>query len=324
MNVGTIGTGGITTWFLTCWQETGNSCYAIYSRSQQSGEALRRKFQGNIVYTDVDAFLADERIDVVYVASPNSLHFQHAKQALLAGKHVILEKPFTSTIAECEELIQLAQAHDLFLMEGITVMDLPNGKLLASLLPEIGPVRMAVANMSKVSSKYHAYLHGEKPNVFQTSYSGGALMDLNVYNLHLMTMLFGLPEQVFYMARKQDGIDFSGCMTLRYPSHLAICIASKDSDADSFVEVQGELGYLHVCSASSTVSSIELHKHGDIRIYQQQEHELTHIYYLRSFLQMIKKRDFAERDRRLRHTLEVMRLLVEARLSAAIVFEADQ
>lgn len=324
MNVGTIGTGGITTWFLTCWQETGNSCYAMYSRNQKRGEALRTQFHGEKVYTELDSFLADENIDVVYVASPNSLHVLHAKQALLANKHVILEKPFTSTVEECEQLIQIAKERDLFLMEGITVVDLPNYAKLASLLDRIGTIRMAVANMSKVSSKYEAYVRGERPNVFQTAYSGGALMDLNVYQVHLMTLLFGMPKTLSYIAQKRDGIDFHGVLTMQYEDHLAICIAAKDSEASNNVEIQGEKGFLRIGSAAAMLSSIELHTAQGVETYQLQDHELTHIYYIRAYLKMIEEKDYVQRDQRLAHTLDVMKVLVTARKDADIHFEADQ
>lgn len=325
MNAGTIGTGQITSWFLSCWKEAGNECHAVFSRSQEKGEQLREAFQGSIVYTDVVQFMADEQIDVVYIASPNSLHFSHAKLALMAGKHVILEKPFTSTLEECEELIQLAKEKQLFLMEGITVVDLPNVKILSSLLSRIGPVHMAVANMSKVSSKYHAYLNGKHPNVFQTKYSGGALMDLNVYNLHFMTALFGVPSSISYHANKKEGIDFSGTAVLAYGDFMSVCIASKESEAQSFVEIQGEKGYLHIHSASAIVSKIELVlSDGTKEVFDEQDHTLTHIYYIRSFLQMMETQDHEECMRRLRHTKEVMSLIVEVRKQAGILFEADQ
>lgn len=325
MNVGTIGTGGITTWFLTCWQELGNSCHAIYSRTLCNGEALKEKFHASKVYTDLDEFMADDQVDVVYIASPNSLHFSHARKALLSNHHVILEKPFTSTLEECEELIALAKERHLFLMEGITVVDLPNRLAIPALLEEIAPIHMSVANMSKVSSKYHAYCEGEQPNVFTTRYSGGALMDLNVYNLHFMTSLFGMPENLQYVADKHDGIDMSGCLTMRYADQIVVCIASKNSEAESFVELQGERGTLRVNSAAAMTSFITLKKSdGSVQSVQLQDHKLTHIYYLRAFLRMIEEQDYVERDERLQHTHDVMSLLVAARRSADIRFEADQ
>lgn len=325
MNVGTIGTGEITSWFLTCWKESGNTCYATYSRSKTKAEALKQKFQGEKAYSDLELFLADEKMDVVYIASPNSLHFSHAKNALFANKHVILEKPFTSTVWECSELIKIAKDRNLFLMEGITVVDLPNKQLLASLLSKIGNIHMISTNMSKVSSKYEAFLRGEKPNVFLCAFSGGALMDLNVYNVHLMVSLFGMPQAVYYVANTEEGLDTSGCLTLTYANHIAQCISAKDSEANNYVEIQGEKGYIYINSAAATLSSIELHvKNEDVAIYHNQEHTLTHIYYIQAFVNMVKDNNVQERDKRLLHTLHVMQILQKARAIANIVFEADQ
>lgn len=325
MNVGTIGTGQITSWFLSCWIEAGHSCHAVYSRSFEKGEQLREKFQGNIVYTDLDQMMADERIEVVYIASPNSLHFSHAKKALLAGKHVILEKPFTSTLEECEELIQIAKNRALFLMEGITVVDLPHLKLIAEWIPRIMPIHMVVSNMSKVSSKYRSYLKGEKPNVFQCQYSGGALMDLNVYNLHFMTTMFDMPTSIAYHANIKDGIDFSGCAILQYETMTGVCIAAKDSQANSFVQIQGEKGMIQIDSDAATLSKVSLCLlDGTKESCQQQDHILTHYYYIKQFVRMVEEHDHHACIRRLQHTKDVMSLLVQARAYAGIVFEADQ
>lgn len=101
MNVATIGTGFIVDWFLTAVQESANiSCVAMFSRKESSAHKLADKYEIDKIYTNLDDMLKDEEINFVYVASPNSLHFEHALKALQAGKNVICEKPFTSTVEE--------------------------------------------------------------------------------------------------------------------------------------------------------------------------------------------------------------------------------
>ena len=110
MRIGTIGSGFIVEFILKNVQKTeGIFCEAVYSRTEEKGRALADKFGVQKVYTDLDAMCADPDIDFIYIASPNSLHFAHAKKALNAGKHVLCEKPFVPTAAEARELIALAK-----------------------------------------------------------------------------------------------------------------------------------------------------------------------------------------------------------------------
>ena len=126
MKIGTIGTGSIVTWVMTEAMRTEGVEYrAVYSRKEESGRALAGRFGVQKVYTDLDAMLADETIDFIYVASPNSLHYEQARRALLAGKNVICEKPFAPTRAQAAELAALAQQKQRFLFEGITTAFLP-------------------------------------------------------------------------------------------------------------------------------------------------------------------------------------------------------
>ena len=117
MNVATIGTGGIVENFLEACKQNDISCLAMYSRVKDHAKALAEKYQVESIYTDLDAMLAREDIDFIYIASPNSLHYSQAKKALHYGKHVICEKPFTSTLAEFDDLLSYATSHHLFLFE---------------------------------------------------------------------------------------------------------------------------------------------------------------------------------------------------------------
>ena len=85
------------------------SLEAVYSRTEEKGRALAGEYGCSRVYTDMDAFLGTDEINTVYIATPNLLHYEQAKKALLAGKHVILEKPFCTRALQAEELIRLAK-----------------------------------------------------------------------------------------------------------------------------------------------------------------------------------------------------------------------
>ena len=110
MRIGAIGTGAIAKSMIPEFQRSDVlQCTAIYSRKEETGQAIAEQFGIPKVYTSLDAMLADPEIDMIYVGTPNSVHFGQAKAALLAGKHVLCEKPFTPTAAEARELIALAK-----------------------------------------------------------------------------------------------------------------------------------------------------------------------------------------------------------------------
>ena len=104
-----------------------------------------------------------EDIDFVYVASPNSLHFQYSLQAMQHGKHVICEKPFTSNCREFQILDTYAREHHLFLFEAIVTSHMPNYLTLKEKLPELGTIRMVQCNFSQYSSRYDKFLANLTP-----------------------------------------------------------------------------------------------------------------------------------------------------------------
>lgn len=128
----------------------------------------------------------------------NSVYYEYAKRALEKGKHVILEKPFTGTLAEAEDLAKLAREHGLFIFETATVLHNDIIEKMRAELPKLGKVRMMLANYSQYSSRYDRYLFGEVDHTFDPAFLGGALRDINVYSIHYAAVLFGIPKDVRY------------------------------------------------------------------------------------------------------------------------------
>ena len=197
MKFAAIGTGAITKSMLAEYARSEHlQCIAILSRKEETGRAIAEQFGIPKVYTDMDSMLADPEIEMVYVASPNSIHYHQTKAALEAGKHVICEKPFTPTVAEAEELIALAKEKHLLLFEAITTAHHPNYALIRQHLPTLGPIKVVQCTFCQFSSRYPALLAGKVSPVLDPAYKGGALMDINLYNIHFVVGLFGAPNAV--------------------------------------------------------------------------------------------------------------------------------
>ena len=260
MNLCAIGTSFITKNML---QEFARSdvlhCTAIYSRKEETGRALAAEFGIQTVYTNLEEMLAAPPIEMVYVASPNSIHYAQATAALLAGKHVLCEKPFAPTVAEADELIALAKEKGLFLFEAITTAHHPHYGFVREHLPELGDIKMVSATFCQYSSRYPALLAGKPSPVLNHAFAGGALMDINLYNIHFVVGLFGAPKGVRYFPNcHETGVDTSGLLVLEYEDFVCQCSGAKDSAARNGVQIIGEGGYMEITPIASNLQDVQL------------------------------------------------------------------
>ena len=243
MKVGIVGNGMIVPIAIEAMQRGKIAVTALWCRNELKGKPIVEKYQILHQHTDYQAFLMDQSFDTVYIGLTNLLHYQFAKDAILAGKHVIVEKPFTVTVAEAKELQELAVKHECMLFEAILSRYSKNYEHLKDELPTIGNIKLIQANFSKYSSRYDEFRKGIITPTFDKAHAGGALMDLNVYNIHFVVGLFGIPKNVqYYPNLAENGVDTSGILMMEYPNFQAVCTAAKDSTSDPFVIIQGEEG----------------------------------------------------------------------------------
>lgn len=243
MKVGIVGNGMIVPIAIEAMLRAEIEVTALWCRNEAKGKPIVEKYQIQNQYTDYHAFLDDDSFDTVYIGLTNALHYQYAKDAILAGKHVIVEKPFTISTVEAKELQALALKHECMLFEAILSRYSKNYEHLKDELQKIGKIKLIQANFSKYSSRYDEFRKGAITPTFDKAQGGGALMDLNVYNIHFVVGLFGLPKKVqYYTNLAENGVDTSGILIMEYPDFQAVCTAAKDSTSDPFVIIQAEDG----------------------------------------------------------------------------------
>ena len=243
MKVGIVGNGMIVPIAIEAMLRAEIEVTALWCRNASKGKPIVEKYQIQDQYTDYQAFLNDDSFDTVYIGLTNALHYQYAKDAILARKHVIVEKPFTISTAEAKELQALALKHGCMLFEAILSRYSKNYEHLKDELQKIGKIKLIQANFSKYSSRYDKFRKGIITPTFDKARGGGSLMDLNVYNIHFVVGLFGLPKKVQYYPNLADnGVDTSGILIMEYPDFQAVCTAAKDSTSDPFVIIQAEEG----------------------------------------------------------------------------------
>lgn len=325
VRLGTIGSGFIVQTILRNVGRTeGIRLQAVYSRSRERGQALADEFGGQTVYTDLDAFLRDPELDVVYIATPNLLHYPQAKQALEAGKHVILEKPFTTRAAHARELVELARAKGLLLVEAAPTSFLPNFAVLRDALGKIGEVRLVLSNYSQYSSRYDRLVAGEVPNIFNPAFAGGSLMDINFYNIYLTVALFGKPRRAEYRPNLYRGkYDTSGVMTMAYPGFTAVCAGAKDTWGVNAYQIEGTQGHIYVEGGSNGLSRVRVvTKSGEESTSLQPDPDRW-FYEVQALARLFREENPEPFARRQEITLAVVETMEAARTQAGLHFPGD-
>ncbi len=328
MKLGGIGTGMIVKKFLPeLAAMEGIEIRGILStqRSLGTAETLCETYGIPAAVSDFEK-LCETGIDTVYVAVPNHLHFDYCRQALLKGLHVIVEKPMTSNDREAGELANLARERGLFLFEAISSLHLGSFERIRQWLPEIGTVKMVQSQFSQYSSRYDAFQKGEIQPVFDPAMSGGALMDLNLYNLHFVMGLFGKPRELVYYANVERGIDTSGILTMKYPGFAAVCGAAKDCHGLRGAVIQGTRGCIRTQEAASIIGEVQLQRNDGTTEVFSDEYSTMERYFIPEFADF--ERAIRENDQNycydlLEKSLAVSQVQTEARLSAGIRFPAD-
>ena len=255
IHLGIIGTNWITDQFVQAAHETGRyQLTAVYSRKLATAQSFAEKYGEVTCVDDLTAFFQLEELDTVYIASPNSLHFEQAKQGILSGKNVIVEKPAFSTPSEMAEIIELANENQVLFFEAARNIHEKSFDTIASVLTEHGNIIGANFTYMKYSSRYDAVLAGEEPNIFSPHFSGGALVDLGVYPVYAALAWFGRPQNVYYFARKiMTGVDGIGTIILRYETFDVTIQTGKIGNSDLKSEIYFENGTLEL----NAVNAIE-------------------------------------------------------------------
>ena len=315
MRVGIAGAGMIVPTFLDAAALVKEmEIYAIFARKEEVRKEFCGKYQIPVGYDSYEKLLSDSRVDVIYVALPNNLHFSFAKEALLAGKHVILEKPFTVTYEEAKEIAAIAREKKLYLFEAITTQYNPNYHKMKELLPRLGDIKLVALNFSQYSSRYDNFKKGIISPSFDPNNAGGALMDLNIYNIHFVAGLFGKPLKVRYCSNMERDVDTSGILVMEYPDFQAVCIAAKDCGAPLSVSVQGNKGFIHSDYASSILAEFSFQENKcEPEHYHLADSPQRLFYELQTFAEYYEDKDWEAFDKRLSHSLMVMEILSQAR-----------
>lgn len=328
ISLATIGTSWITEDFIEAAEATGNwKLLAVYSRSAQNAESFARKYGVIRTYSNLEQMCLNKDIDAVYIASPNNLHFDHAKLVLAAGKHAIVEKPLVSNIKEFDELSRIAQSapNGAKLIEAYRHIQENNFKILKRSLSSVGRVYGGHLAFANFSSRFTSVLQGQTPNVFSKEFSGGCITDTGVYPICLALALFGRPlRQIYRPILLHTGTDAGGPIMLEYEGFTISIQISKCYNSSAVSEIFGEKGTLAINSVTD-IESIQLSTISDKKVVQLAESKaaLNLMEEAQEFYRLITEDDLHG----IKQLEDLSRLIVEVtedlRRQNGILFAAD-
>lgn len=323
MRLGILGTGTIVQELLPQLEHLGvERAYLLSTpRSLERATGLAERYGLDGVLCDYDVLL-ERDIDTVYVALPNHLHEEYTRRALLADKHVILEKPAVTRRDSLAELAELARSRGKILVEAVPLRHRAGYLALKGAVEKIGKPRLASCYYCQRSRRYDDFLRGEIHPVFDPAKAGGALMDLNLYNIHALVGLFGAPNGVEYHANITRGIDTSGVLTLSYDGFQAAALGAKDCPSPALSAFLGEEGFLQADLRRLDGYTFTA-RGGETETVTcpQEEHRLLTEF--REFKRIIEQGDTAEAERLMADSLTVADILETARKKAGIRFPND-
>lgn len=332
LGLGTIGTSWITDSFIEAALETDRyNLNCVYSRRAENAKEFASKYGDIPIETNLDAFMTNETIDIIYIASPNSLHYEQAMHALKAGKHVVVEKTASTNPTQWEEMLNAAEENDVFVFEAARHMHIPNLKIIHDTLKSLGDIQGATFAYAKYSSRYDDVLAGNEPNIFSLKFAGGVLMDLGIYPIYTAVALFGKPEKVNYFPRKmKTGVDGSGTIILQYDSFDVTLLISKTTTSMIGMEIYGENETLLIDHATDINEAKRLDAktlaEEDIQLVKQNENSMY--YEAESFAQMIRSKDKESTLKRYQELSELARtvseILYDLRMQTDLLFTFEK
>lgn len=322
---GIIGTNKITEEFLKGAKKVDEFVLgAVYSRKEETAKKFALKYDVENTFTNLEKMAKSDLIDAVYIASPNSFHYEQAKIFLRNKKHVFCEKSMASNSKEVESMIELANQNNVLLMEGMKTTLLPNFKIIKDNLHKIGKIRRYFASYCQYSSRYDKYKEGIILNAFKNDLSNGATMDIGVYCIYPMVCLFGVPKEIkasnFML---ESGVDGQGSALFKYEDMEGSIIYSKIANSYLPAEIQGEEGTIIIDTINDMKKITINYRNGNTEIISGDQIEENMMYEVKEFIGLINNGTLESKINSHENSLNTSKVMEEIRNQIGLVYPAD-
>ena len=320
--VGIIGAGHIARKMAhTLRDMKGVEPYAVASRNYENAQGFAYEWGFTKAYGSYEELVGDPDVQLVYIATPHSHHYEQAKMCLERGKPVLCEKAFTANAREAEALIRLSEERGLFLTEAIWTRYMPFSKTLRELVDSgiIGRVMMLTAHIG--------YPIADKERIAKPELCGGALLDIGVYPINFALMLFGneITGITSACVRGETGVDLQNSVTFVYRNHrMAVLQMTAFCANDRQGVISGDKGYIIVDNINNPQQAVVYSaNHEEIDRYYSPLQITGFEYQVQASIEAIRQGKIETPDMPHAETLRVMRLLDDLRYEWGVHFPAD-
>lgn len=249
LNIAILGAGTIARKMaLTVSKMDTVNAYAIAARDLERAKAFAEEFNMQKAYGSYDELVNDENVDLIYIATPHTMHYQHAKLCLEHGKNVLCEKPFTVNANEAKELFKLAEEKKCLITEAMWTRYMPSRKMIDEIIAngEIGEVTSLTANLG--------YEIEDVPRLTDPKLAGGALLDVGVYMPNFAMMVFGdkIKNYTSHAVMRENGVDAMNSITIEFEGgQMAVMHSSMRGALNLRGSIFGRKGYIEVTNTNN-------------------------------------------------------------------------
>ncbi len=245
LNWGILGSGWIAQEMGEALQAVNGSIYGVFSANPAHAKKYAQDYAVEHLYNSVEEMLADENIDIVYIATPHNLHYQFILQSLNANKHVFCEKSITVNARQLQECAAIAAEKNLVICDGVTLFHMPLYKKLKNIINSgaIGKVKMVQVNFGSCKE------YDVNNRFFSKDLAGGALLDIGVYAVSFARYFMeSKPNVVLATANYfETGVDETSGILLKNPDgEMAVISLTMRAKQPKRGIVAGEKGYIEI------------------------------------------------------------------------------
>lgn len=320
--IGIIGTGWIAQKMaITLGGMTEATRYAVASRTQEKADEFAREWHFEKAYGSYEALADDPEVDLIYIATPHSSHYEQACMCIRKGKPVLCEKSFTANARQAEALLELAHEKKVFITEAIWTRYMPLSLKIQELIGSgvIGTPHTLSANLS--------YPVGHKERMQRPELAGGALLDLGVYPLNFAAMAFGtdIVRTVSACTKTTTGMDEQESITLFYADgKMATLQASMWAKSDRQGIISGDKGHLIVENINNPQSvRVVDEDYNTIAVYYAPQQITGYEYQVRASIKALEQGWLESPYMPHAETLRIMRQMDDLRREWGVVYPCD-
>lgn len=312
MNIAIMGAGGIANAMARTVNEMGDArLYAVASRSIEKAEGFAGKYNIEKAYGSYEEMVKDESVDLVYIATPHSHHFENARLCLEHGRPVLCEKAFTVNARQAEELFRISEEKNVFITEAFWTRFMPSMKIIKKLLDNgaIGTPMMFTANQGGSIL--------DIPRIVEPELAGGALLDSTVYPINFAVQMFGWDFEKYNASATfyKTGVDMINSISLMYPDgKLAVINSSIASAVDRLVIISGSDGRIEITGTNNPEKIIIYDRYGAEKENVPVPKQITgYEYEVQASMKAIREGKLECEEMPHAETLRVMRFMDEIR-----------